>query len=121
MLRHIIRRSLSTSIPRTKIITTHPFQKPRENDERWSEIVEDEDVWTRYEDEVDVAIVGGGPSGLAAAIRLKQLANDAGLDEDFRVCVIEKAANIGGESFRLIFRFVKIFQIIFRDPRIKFH
>ena len=65
---------------------------------RWSEIVEDEDVWTRYEDEVDVAIVGGGPSGLAAAIRLKQLANDAGLDEDFRVCVIEKAANIGGES-----------------------
>merc|ERR1712193_313633 len=95
MLRHIIRRSLSTSIPRTKIITTHPFQKPRENDERWSVIVEDEDVWTRYEDEVDVAIVGGGPSGLAAAIRLKQLANDAGLDEDFRVCVIEKAANIG--------------------------
>jgi len=95
MLRHIVRRSLSTSIPRTKIITTHPFQKPRENDERWAEIVEDEDVWTRYEDEVDVAIVGGGPSGLAAAIRLKQLANDAGLDEDFRVCVIEKAANIG--------------------------
>ena len=66
---------------------------------RWAEIVEDEDVWTRYEDEVDVAIVGGGPSGLAAAIRLKQLANDAGLDEDFRVCVIEKAANIGGKSF----------------------
>ena len=66
---------------------------------RWTEIVEDEDVWTRYEDEVDVAIVGGGPSGLAAAIRLKQLANDAGLDEDFRVCVIEKAANIGGKSF----------------------
>ena len=53
-------------------------------------------MWERYEDEVDVAIVGGGPSGLAAAIRLKQLANDAGLDEDFRVCVIEKAANIGG-------------------------
>ena len=35
---------------------------------------------------------------MAAAIRLKQLANDAGLDEDFRVCVIEKAAIIGGES-----------------------
>ena len=78
---------------------------------RWSEIIEDEDVWDRYEDEVDVAIVGGGPSGLAAAIRLKQLANDAGLDEDFRVCVIEKAANIGGKDSYL--DFLVIFCLIF--------
>jgi flavin-dependent dehydrogenase len=29
----------------------------------------------RFADEADVVIVGGGPAGMAAAIRLKQLAN----------------------------------------------
>lgn len=48
----------------------------------------------RETDSVDVCIVGGGPAGLAAAIRLKQLANEAGNDE-FRVLVLEKAAEIG--------------------------
>ena len=50
-------------------------------------------MWTRYEDEVDVCIVGGGPSGLATAIKLRQMADEAGLDEDFRICVIEKVAS----------------------------
>ncbi|KAG5928768.1 hypothetical protein E4U42_008095 [Claviceps africana] len=48
----------------------------------------------RESDEVDVCIVGGGPAGLSAAIRLKQLANDAGND-DFRVLVLEKAGDMG--------------------------
>ncbi|OAA67952.1 electron transfer flavoprotein-ubiquinone oxidoreductase [Niveomyces insectorum RCEF 264] len=48
----------------------------------------------RESDEVDVCIVGGGPAGLGAAIRLKQLANEAG-NEDFRVLLLEKAGEIG--------------------------
>jgi electron-transferring-flavoprotein dehydrogenase len=41
----------------------------------------------------DVLIVGGGPAGLAAAIRLKQLAAEA--HREVSVCVIEKGAEIG--------------------------
>jgi electron-transferring-flavoprotein dehydrogenase len=41
----------------------------------------------------DVVIVGGGPSGLAAAIRLKQLAANTG--REVAVCVLEKGSEIG--------------------------
>ncbi len=41
----------------------------------------------------DVVIVGAGPAGLSAAIRLKQLANDVG--SELAVCVLEKGSEVG--------------------------
>ena len=43
--------------------------------------------------EFDVVVVGGGPSGLSAAIRLKQLAQKTG--RDLEVCLIEKGSEVG--------------------------
>lgn len=54
----------------------------------------DPSTYEREVDEVDVVIVGGGPAGLSAAIRLKQLANEAG-NEEFRVLVLEKSGELG--------------------------
>ncbi|CAB9510527.1 flavoprotein-ubiquinone oxidoreductase, mitochondrial [Seminavis robusta] len=41
----------------------------------------------------DVLIVGGGPAGLAAAIRIKQLCQETG--KELSVCVIDKGSEIG--------------------------
>lgn len=57
------------------------------NDAVESEAVERESM------EVDVVIVGAGPSGLAAAIRLMQLAQEN--EQELMVCVVEKASEVG--------------------------
>lgn len=44
-------------------------------------------------DQCDVVIVGAGPSGLSAAIKLKQLSEKSG--KDLRITVVEKAAEVG--------------------------
>ena len=41
----------------------------------------------------DVVVVGAGPSGLASAIRLKQLASERG--RELSVCVLEKGSEVG--------------------------
>jgi electron-transferring-flavoprotein dehydrogenase len=52
-----------------------------------------ENVSERESMQYDVVIVGAGPAGLSAAIRLKQLAGAAG--RDLSVCILEKGSEVG--------------------------
>lgn len=76
-----ISRHFSSSTPRsfaTEVDAEEPF---------------DINTVERVSDECDVCIVGGGPSGLSAAIRLKQLAEKEG--REIRVVLLEKGGEIG--------------------------
>uniref|UniRef100_A0A2A4JZ91 Electron transfer flavoprotein-ubiquinone oxidoreductase n=1 Tax=Heliothis virescens TaxID=7102 RepID=A0A2A4JZ91_HELVI len=70
-------------------ITTHYTIHPRDKDPRWKDI-----SMERVAEETDILIIGGGPAGMAAAVRARQIAEEKGAE--VRVTLLEKAAEVGG-------------------------
>lgn len=79
-------------IPRNLFVARRKFHHSRPcNNELY-----DPKAVERIEDEVDVCIVGAGPAGLSAAIRIKQLEREKG--KEIRVIVLEKGGEVGQYS-----------------------
>lgn len=82
----VSRSAVRAAAPVRTLSTSRPA-RAADGEEEAEEEVE------RVVDHCDVLIVGGGPAGLSAAIRVKQLAEEKG--EELRVVLLEKGAEIG--------------------------
>uniref|UniRef100_A0A2P2I752 Electron transfer flavoprotein-ubiquinone oxidoreductase n=1 Tax=Hirondellea gigas TaxID=1518452 RepID=A0A2P2I752_9CRUS len=80
--------STSAALMQQPRLTTHYTRNPREQDDRWTDQSMERESYP-----ADVVIVGGGPAGLSAAIRLAQLAQAGG--KEMTIVVLEKAAELG--------------------------
>ena len=89
---------MSSSIPRAVARPLFALARPSTSRLRArtyaSEAKFDLSTVERATDDVDVCIVGGGPAGLSAAIRLKQLEKEKG-GKELRVVVLEKGGEVG--------------------------
>ncbi|KAF9172064.1 hypothetical protein BGX21_006500 [Mortierella sp. AD011] len=90
------RASLKYTRGNTSAIRAFSQSLPSLNASEVEDESEDPTKAERFADETDVVIVGGGPSGLSAAIKLKQLANADG--RELRVVLVEKAGEIGAHT-----------------------
>ena len=99
----IAQQILPRNIPRVNSFATQSRVRPfSTSPRRWQATPVDEpfdlSAVERVSDEVDVCIVGAGPAGLSAAIKLKQLANAEG--RELRVVVLEKGPEVGTSQCR---------------------
>jgi electron-transferring-flavoprotein dehydrogenase len=76
-------------VPRPLALSRRPFHTTTVSKEREFHL----NTIERESDQVDVCIVGGGPAGLSAAIRIKQLA--ARDNREIRVLLLEKGGEMG--------------------------
>ena len=86
----ILDKSLSYISPP---ITAHKYLSNQFCTSTVEEINDETELGEREKMEFDVVIVGGGPAGLASAIRLKQLAQET--ETELEVCLLEKGAEVG--------------------------